>query len=116
MTVEEIQTICNSFPGVTNEIRWEDHLCFYVGGKMFLVTAPDHVPVSATIKVSDEDFELLQQREGIIPAPYMARYKWLRLDNIHRFTNTEWEHYLKIAYDLVFSKLPAKSRKEISGK
>lgn len=115
MTIEEIQNICNSYPGVTEDIKWENHLCFNVGGKMFLVTAPDGVPVSASIKVTDEDFEVLPQREGIIPAPYMARYKWVYLDDINRFSKAEWEHYLKLAYNEVFNKLTAKAKKQITG-
>ena len=115
MTLEEIQSICNSFKGVTQDIKWDDHLCFNVGGKMFLVTAPDSVHVSASIKVSDEDSELLTQREGIIPAPYMARYKWVFIDDINRLSTAEWEHYLKQAYQLIFAKLPAKAKKEIDG-
>ena len=114
MTLEEIQNICKTFPGVTEDIKWEDHLCFNVGGKMFLVTAPDNVPVSASIKVSDENFEVLPQREGIIPAPYMARYKWVHLDDISRFTKADWEHYLEQAYQLVFDKLTARAKREIS--
>jgi predicted DNA-binding protein (MmcQ/YjbR family) len=115
MTIEEIQNICNTYPGVTEDIKWEDHLCFNVGGKMFLVTAPDSVPVSASIKVTNEDFEVLPQREGIIPAPYMARYKWVHLDDVNRFSKAEWEHYLKLAYSEVFNKLTAKAKKQITG-
>ena len=114
MAIEEIQIICKTFSGVSEDIKWEDHLCFNVGGKMFLVTAPDSLPISASIKVSDEDFELLPQRDGIIPAPYMARYKWVHLDDINRFSKSEWEHYLKQAYQLVFDKLTAKAKREIS--
>lgn len=115
MTIEELQNICKQYPGMTEDIKWEDHLCFNVGGKMFLVTAPDAVPHSASLKVTDEDFDTLTQREGIIPAPYLARYKWVHIDDINRFTKKEWEHYSKLAYQLVHDKLPAKIRKEIAG-
>lgn len=114
MTIEDIQQICTTFKGVTQDIKWEDHLCFNVGGKMFLVTAPDNVPQTASLKVTDEDFEMLPQREGIIPAPYLARYKWVFLDNINRFSKAEWEHYLKLAYEQVYNKLTAKAKKEIA--
>lgn len=114
MTIEEIQSICKSYAGVTEDIKWENHLCFNVVGKMFLVTAPDSVPVSASIKVTQEDFELLPQREGIIPAPYMARYKWVYLDDINLFSKAEWEQYLKLAYNEVINKLTAKAKREIN--
>ncbi len=116
MTIEGLQTICNNFAGVTTDIKWEDHLCFNVGGKMFLVTSPDSVPHTASFKAADEDFEELIQREGFIPAPYMARYKWVYVDDISRLNKKDWEKYLKLSYQLVHDKLSAKVRKEIAEK
>jgi predicted DNA-binding protein (MmcQ/YjbR family) len=113
MTIAEIQMICQKLSGMTEDIKWEDHLCFNVGGKMFLVTAPDQVPVSASIKVSDEEFETLPQREGIIPAPYMARHKWVKLDDINRFSKKQWEFYIDEAYKLVGSTLSVKTQKQL---
>lgn len=113
MTIESLQSICKKFKGVTEDIKWEDHLCFNVGGKMFIVTAPDKVPVSASFKASDEDFEELPEREGFIPAPYMARHKWIFVDDIKRFSKKEWERYARKAYELVGAKLPAKTRKQL---
>jgi predicted DNA-binding protein (MmcQ/YjbR family) len=113
MTIEEIQLICEKLPGVTQDIKWENHLCFNVGEKMFLVTAPDGVPPSASIKVSDEEFENLIFFEGIIPAPYMARHKWVHLDTINRFSKKQWQFYIPQAYYLVASKLSVKIQKNL---
>jgi predicted DNA-binding protein (MmcQ/YjbR family) len=113
MTIEEIQALCEKLKGVTLDIKWEDHLCFNIGGKMFLVTAPDHVPVSASLKVSDDDFEILPQKEGIMPAPYMARHKWIYLDDINRFSRKQWENYILLAYSIVASKLPLKTQRSL---
>lgn len=113
MTVEEIQSICRKHRGVTEDVKWEDHLCFNVGGKMFLVTSPDTVPVSASIKVSDIAFAELQDKEGFKPAPYLARYKWIFMDDINSLSKKEWQHYIAEAYELVGSKLPAKTRKQL---
>jgi predicted DNA-binding protein (MmcQ/YjbR family) len=113
MTIEEIQQICMKLKGVTQDIKWEDHLCFNVGGKMFLVTAPDNVPPSASIKVSDEEFESLPARRGFIPAPYMARHKWIFMEDISLLSKKEWESYITEAHRLVAAKLPLRSQKEI---
>lgn len=113
MTIEDIQKICKKLKAVTTDIKWENHLCFNIGGKMFLITAPDSFPVTASFKADDEEFEELCAREGIIPAPYLARYKWVHLDNINRLSAKEWEHYIGKAYHLIASKLPAKMKKEI---
>jgi len=87
-----------------------------VGEKMFVVTAPDEVPVSASFKTSSELFDQLITKEGIIPAPYMARNKWVRIDDIRRLSDKEWKQYADIAYELIFEKLPAKLKKEIDSK
>ena len=72
MTLEDIQTICRKLKGVTQDIKWEDHVCFSVGGKMFLITSPDAIPISASVKVSEQTFDELSEREGFMPAPYLA--------------------------------------------
>lgn len=51
--------------GVTTDIKWKDHLCFNIGEKIFLITSPDNLPLTASFKVSDEDFLTLSEREGI---------------------------------------------------
>jgi predicted DNA-binding protein (MmcQ/YjbR family) len=115
MTIAEVRDICLSFPAVTEDIKWENHLCFNIGGKMFLVTAPDNVPVSASFKTSLEDFELLPNRKGFIPAPYMAHNKWIFVDDINRLSKKEWESYLRKSYDLILSKLSQKFQREVAG-
>lgn len=106
MTIEDIRKICLGFPHVTEDIKWEEHLCFNVGGKMFIITSPDNVPVTASFKVSDEAFDELSDREGFKPAPYLARYKWIFVDDISRMARKEWQQYLQMSYDLVYAKLP----------
>lgn len=108
MHLEDIVAICDKLKGVTKDIKWEDHLCFNVGDKMFLVTSPDGVPVTASFKVSDEDFEELIVRDGFSPAPYLARYKWVYLDDINHLTNSEWQKYIANSYLLISAKLPRK--------
>lgn len=113
MTVEDIQDICKKYRGVTQDIKWEDHVCFSVGGKMFLITAPDDFPASASIKVSEEAFGQLSDREGFMPAPYLARYKWIWMTDIQSLSKKEWESYISMAYHLVASRLPGRVKKQI---
>lgn len=113
MTIEGIQSICKQFRGVTEDIKWEDHLCFNVGDKMFIITAPDMVPPTASFKVPDEEFDEVSSREGFKPAPYLARHKWVYVDDISRLTKKEWEYFAKQAYTLVAARLPAKTKKQL---
>jgi len=106
MTLDAIEKICRGFPAVTEDIKWETHLCFNVGGKMFLITSPDLSPVTASFKTSEELFIELTEREGFRPAPYLARHKWVYVDDISRLNSKEWKELLQQAYELVKAKLP----------
>ena len=113
MTIEDFQTICKTLKGVTEDIKWEHDLCFCVGEKMFLVTAPDEFPLTASFKVHEEDFEDYCGKEGFIPAPYLARYKWVFVDDINRLTYKQWEKAIADSYKLVSEKLPSKVKKQL---
>ena len=113
-TLSDLQNLCKKLKAVTQDIKWENHLCFNVGGKMFLITSPDTVPVTASIKVCEKDFEELSDTNGFRPAPYLARYKWIFVDDINNLEINEWKRLIENAYLLVASKLPARIKKEIS--
>lgn len=113
MTIDDIQAICTKYPGVTQEIKWEDHLCFCVAGKMFLIIAPDAIPCTASIKVPEEDFEAIAARSGFMPAPYLARYKWVWMDDISRLSLRQWEKFIDSAFRLVASRLSKKIRRQM---
>ena len=106
MTLEAIQHFCKQLPGVTEDIKWENHLCFNVGGKMFLITSPDESPVTASFKTTEDKFGELSEREGFRPAPYLARNKWVKVDDIGRLTAKEGKELLELSYKLVRQKLP----------
>jgi len=110
MTLEAIQKICKSFPNVTEDIKWDDHLCFNVGGKMFLITSPDLSPITASFKTSEEKFNELTEREGFKPAPYLGKHKWMFVNDISRMNNKEWKELLELSYNLVKAKLPKKMK------
>jgi predicted DNA-binding protein (MmcQ/YjbR family) len=113
MTIEDLEIICDGFPGVTKDIKWEHHLCFNIGGKMFLVTAPDLVPPTATFKVTPDEFEEIIARDGFCPASHVGRYFWASLNDISKLSYSDWEHYALQSYLLVASKLTKKQRTEL---
>ena len=113
MTIEDFQKICKSLPSVTEDIKWEHDLCFCIGGKMFMVVGLDESPVTASFKVKDDEFEDLCAREGFMPAPYLARHKWVCVDDINKMSKKEWQHYIHQSYELIKAKLPKKTLKQI---
>ena len=113
MTVEDIRKFCKQLPGVTEDIKWGADLCFSIGDKMFLVTGVDEAETGATVKVPDEEFETICARKGFSPAPYLARYKWVLVDDYNKLPKKEWEKLIKQSYELIRNKLPKKKLKEL---
>ncbi len=107
MTLDKLREICMNFPGATEGIKWEDHICFMVGEKMFCVTGDEG---GASLKVTPDEFEELTERDGISPQAYMARNKWIRIEATAKLKPKEWAHYLRQSYELVAAKLPKKVR------
>lgn len=113
MTLEDIRNICLSYPATSEEIKWENDLCFLLGKKMFLVTSLNTSPISASFKTNQEDFAAFSERPGFQPAPYLARYGWIMVEDIELVSQKEWEALIQQSYDLVLSRLPAKTRKSL---
>ncbi len=110
MTVEEIQTICMGMKGVTEDIKWGNDLVFSIGGKMFCVLGLNQSPTTASFKVTDEEFEEMSVRPGFKPAPYVAKYKWVWIEDINKMKKTDWKKHLVQSYELVKEKLSEKLR------
>ena len=111
MDNESVRAYCMSFPHTTEEILWGSDLVFKIGGKMFAVigldAASDH---RMSFKATPEKFAELIERNGIVPAPYVARYHWVALERFNALGEKELKSLLKIAYHLVFEKLPKKRK------
>ena len=109
MDVETVRKICLAFTATTESIKWGNDLVFSVGDKMFCATSFEE-PFKCSFKVPDEAFDELSVREGFIPAPYLARAKWVLVSNDARLSKQEWQAFLKKSYELVASKLTKKQR------
>jgi predicted DNA-binding protein (MmcQ/YjbR family) len=113
MNIEDLQAICKSLPFVTEDIKWEHDLVFSIGGKMFCVVGLNQVPTTASFKVRDDQFEELCNLEIFKPAPYVAKYKWVLINDITKINTDDWRSYITQSYELVIAKLPKKIKKEI---
>jgi predicted DNA-binding protein (MmcQ/YjbR family) len=114
MNLEKLRSLCLQLPAVTEGVKWGQDLCFMVGEKMFCVTGLEQEAFSASFKVSDEAYGELTSRPGIVPAPYLARYKWVLVEDAASLSPAEWEQYVLHAYQLVRQKLPAKVKKALN--
>lgn len=110
MNIEQLRKICIAFPGATEQIQWEDDLVFKVGGRMFAVARLEPARAWLTIKADPDAFVELTERPGIIPAPYLARAKWIALESSDILSQAEVTDLLRKSYELVAAKLPTAKR------
>lgn len=115
MDIEHLRALCLALPYVTEDIKWEKDLCFCIGEKMFCVTGLESTSFGVSIKVPAEQFNELVERDGIIPAPYLARYNWVAITQADGLKPEEWEIFIKKSYELVKAKLPKKLLKSLEG-
>ncbi len=108
MHAEELRKHCLTFPGATEHQIWGGDLTFKVGNKMFAHTVLEVAHVWLSFKTSDEKFAELLERQNVIPAPYLARAKWVALETREAIPANELRELLREAYDLVVAKLPRK--------
>ena len=114
MNFDQIREYCLSLPHVTEKVQWDNDLLFCIGGKMFVVMALDAVsPYRISFKCTPEEFAELTEREGIDPAPYVARYHWVSLTRFDVLSNAELKRLIKDSYEMVKAKLPKKVLAEL---
>jgi predicted DNA-binding protein (MmcQ/YjbR family) len=115
MAIEWVRKLCKSMPHTTEEVLWGNNLVFKVGGKMYAVMPVDPAPLCISFKVSEEEFADLCEREGVIPAPYLARYHWIALEREDALAVAEFKRLVKQSYEIVRAKLPKKVRAQLNG-
>jgi predicted DNA-binding protein (MmcQ/YjbR family) len=117
MDIDWIRDLCLSLPHTTEQIQWGDDLVFKVAGKIHAITVLKPAKLWLCFKVSPEKFAELTERPGIIPAPYLARAKWIALETKDALSSDELALLLRESYDMVVAKLPKKTREALaSGK
>lgn len=114
MDLEQVRILCLSLPHATERVQWENDLLFCIGNKMFAVAGLDaKYPTKLSFKCTPEKFNELVERDGIIPAPYVARYHWVALTDLNALSQRELKDLLGTAYQLVRDKLPKKVREQL---
>ena len=80
-----------------------------------LCVLPDDASTGPCFKVPDEDFLALTDRPGIKPAPYLARARWVLVDDLKTLPDAELMAAIRTSYALIKAKLPKKTQREIDG-
>ena len=115
MDAERARAYLLSLPHVIETMQWGENLVFWVGdkavgGKMFTVINLDALggPVVSFAAGGEHAAELCE-REGLIPAPYLARAGWVAAEHWGALNAREWKAELEAAHRRVLAKLPART-------
>jgi predicted DNA-binding protein (MmcQ/YjbR family) len=115
--IEWLRKLCLSLPDATENLQWGETLCFKVRGKLFATVHLSEGKLAPIVfKSAPERFHELVEIEGISPAPYVGRYKWVLLANSNVLPSDELEALIRRSYDLVVAKAPKKktARKKVA--
>jgi predicted DNA-binding protein (MmcQ/YjbR family) len=116
MNVDSVRGYCLSFSQAREKLQWGETLCFKVNGKIFAMLSLDSVPQSMCFKCTPEKFVELCEQEGIRPAPYVGRYKWVLLERLDVLRDDELEELIRQSYGMVTAKGKAKAKSKGKGK
>jgi len=114
MNAAWLRSICLSLPGVTEEILWGGQLVFKVSGRMFCVAPLEPGEILVSFKVEEEEFSELTERPGIVPAPYLARARWIALEHEDAMPPSELKSRIARSWQLVVERLPKRERNRLN--
>ena len=82
-----------------------------IGGKMMAMLNFEGDGHRVSYPAGPERFHELLEREGLVPAPYLARAHWVSAERWSAFRDAEWQDEWRAAHALTLAKLPPKTRK-----
>jgi predicted DNA-binding protein (MmcQ/YjbR family) len=113
MKLEALQKFCRSLPHAKADVKWEQHLTFLIGGKMFAITDLDRGSKRVTLKSTPEEFAELIEQEGIVPAAYLARSHWITVERADRMRDEQLKQLVRRSYEVIKAKLPKRTQAKL---
>ncbi|MFO1413679.1 MAG: MmcQ/YjbR family DNA-binding protein [Burkholderiales bacterium] len=109
-----MRRFCASLPGATVDIKWGVDECHCVGGRMFAVFGPKEKGTrNLSFKCDPERFLELTDVPGIVPAPYLARARWVQVRDPKALTDPQARDLLARSHSLILAKLTRRERDAI---
>lgn len=116
MTRKEFNLFCAAMPATTHVVQWGGSDVWKVGGKVFAICgwSEGEMP-GITFKCSPVTFEVLRDRPGLRPAPYLASrgMNWIQRHGLPGLGDDELRDHLERSYELVAAGLTRKARREL---
>ncbi len=105
-----------ALPHVAETLNWGHHLVYWagdrdIGGKMFAMTDLDGSGTGVLwFHCGAERFHELLEVEGVFASPYLAKAYWVTLERWDALRPRQIEEELRKAHDLIFEKLPKRTK------
>jgi len=113
MTLDSYNAFCGSLPRATHVVQWGGSHVWKVGGKVFAIAGRDAgLGLAVTFKCTAMAFDLLKQRPGLRPAPYLASrgFTWLQRIGDDSMNDDDLRDYLRDSHRLAALSLTKKAR------
>lgn len=111
----EFEAFISALKGVEIVHQWGDASVGKVGGKIFAILSiwdkSDSWHIS--FKCADLSFEMLPEVNGVEPAKYLARAKWVQVHKVSDLSEDDIKAYIVEAHRLVAQKLTRKIKAEL---
>lgn len=115
MTYRELNAFCRKLKATTYVMQWGGSHVWKVGGKVFVIGGGEDDQPSYSFKVSDLAFEILKERRGLRPAPYLASrgLKWIQHFGKPGLADDALRDYIRQSHAIVAQGLSKKRRIEL---
>lgn len=115
MTYEEFNAFCGALPATTHVVQWGGSHVWKVGGKVFAVGGWSSGAPAISFKVSEVAFEMLKDRPGLRPAPYLASrgLKWIQHYAKPGLAEKDLKAYIGQSHQIVASGLSKKAQRAL---
>lgn len=113
MKIDDVIKLCHALKHTTEDVKWGSVLAFCIGKKMYCCISLDE-SFGVSFKCASGDFlALTDGRTGIIPAPYLAKYQWVKITSAKALPKKELLRLITESQRIVYSGLPKKIRQAI---
>ncbi len=116
MTLDEYNRFCACLPHVSHVVRWGGAHVWKVAGKVFAIAGQGEGGGAAiTFKVSEISYDLLKDRPGLRPAPYLGSrgMTWIQHISGQSMDDAALRDYLAESHRIVAAGLSKKTRIEL---
>ena len=115
MTYEDFNAFCAALPATTHVVQWGGSDVWKVGGKVFAIGGWGGAAPAFIFKVSALAYEVLRDRPGLRPAPYLASrgMTWIQHFAAPGLPDEELMDHLRFSHDLVAKGLTKRVRAQL---